>query len=52
MRANRPADVAIEVPPAEEPPPVDLSMLKPIELEPSPEPPPVDFSELKAGRTA
>jgi periplasmic protein TonB len=42
------ADVAIEVPPAEEPPPVDLSMLKPIELEPTPEPPPVDFSELKA----
>ena len=40
-------EVAIEVPPAEEPPPVDLSMLKPIELLPSPEPPPVDFSELK-----
>jgi protein TonB len=46
--ANEPAsDVAIEIPPAEEPPPVDLSMLKPIELVPSPEPPPVDFSELK-----
>lgn len=46
--ASEPAsDVAIEVPPAEEPPPVDLSMLKPIELMPSPEPPPVDFSELK-----
>ena len=45
---NEPAsDVAIDVPPAEEPPPVDLSMLKPIELVPSPEPPPVDFSELK-----
>jgi periplasmic protein TonB len=42
------SDVAIDVPPAEEPPPVDLSMLKPIELAPSTEPPPVDFSELKA----
>ena len=41
------SDVAIDLPPAEEPPPVDLSMLKPIELVPSPEPPPVDFSELK-----
>ena len=41
------SEVAIEVPPAEEPPPVDLSMLKPIELVPSTEPPPVDFSELK-----
>ena len=41
------SDVAIEVPPPEEPPPVDLSMLKPIELVPSPEPPPVDFSDLK-----
>ena len=30
------SDVAIEVPPAEEPPPVDLSMLKPIELCPRP----------------
>jgi protein TonB len=43
------SEVAIEVPPAEEPPPVDFStMVKPIELVPSPEPPPVDFSELKA----
>lgn len=42
------SEVAIDVPPAEEPPPVDLSMLKPIELAPSTEPPPVDFSELKA----
>ncbi len=41
------SEAAIEVPPAEEPPPVDLSMLKPIELVPEPEPPPVDFSELK-----
>jgi periplasmic protein TonB len=39
---------AIEVPPVEEPPPVDFStMVTPIELLPSPEPPPVDFSELK-----
>ena len=47
--ANEPAsDVAIEVPPAEEPPPVDFStMVTPIELVPSPEPPPVDVSELK-----
>jgi protein TonB len=47
--ANEPAsEVAIEVPPAEEPPPIDFStMVKPIELVPSPEPPPVDFSELK-----
>lgn len=47
--ANEPAsDVAIEVPPAEEPPPVDFStMVKQIELVPSPEPPPVDFAELK-----
>jgi periplasmic protein TonB len=46
--ASEPAsDAAIEIPPAEEPPPVDLSLLKPIELVPSPEPPPVDFSELK-----
>lgn len=47
--ANEPAsDVAIEVPPTEEPPPVDFStMVTPIELVPSPEPPPVDFSELK-----
>lgn len=47
--ANEPAsDVTIEVPPAEEPPPVDFStMVTPIELVPSPEPPPVDFSELK-----
>lgn len=43
-----PSDVAMEVPPAEEPPPVDFStMVTPIELVPSPEPPPVDFSELK-----
>jgi len=41
------SEAAIDVPPAEEPPPVDLSMLKPIELAPSPEPPPVDFFELK-----
>ena len=47
--AQEPAsEVAIEVPPAKEPPPVDFStMVKPIELIPSPEPPPVDFSELK-----
>lgn len=47
--ADEPAasEAAIEVPPAEEPPPVDLSMLKPIELVPEPEPPPVDFSELQ-----
>ncbi len=47
--ASEPAsDVAVEVPPAEEPPPVDFStMVTPIELVPSPEPPPVDFSELK-----
>jgi protein TonB len=47
--ANEPAsEVAIEVPPAEEPPPIDFStMVTPIELVPSPEPPPVDFSELK-----
>src|SRR4029453_18254889 len=42
------SDVAVEVPPAEEPPPADLSMLKPSELAPSTDPPPVDFSELKA----
>ncbi len=47
--ANEPAsEVAVEVPPADEPPPIDFStMVKPIELTPSPEPPPVDFSELK-----
>ncbi len=47
--ASEPAsEVAIEVPPAEEPPPIDFStMVTPIELVPSPEPPPVDFSELK-----
>lgn len=47
--ANEPvSDVAIEVAPAEEPPPVDFStMVTPIELVPSPEPPPVDLSELK-----
>jgi protein TonB len=41
------SEVAIDVPPAEEPPPVDLSTLKPIEIAPSTEPPPVDFSQLK-----
>lgn len=46
--ASEPAgDVAVEVPPAEEPPPVDLSLLKPIELAPPPEPPPIDFSVLR-----
>jgi periplasmic protein TonB len=47
--ASEPAsDVAIEVPPAEEPPPVDFAtMVKPVELVPSAEPPPVDVSELK-----
>lgn len=47
--ANKPAgEVAFEVPPAEEPPPIDFStMVKPIELTPSPEPPPVDLSMLK-----
>jgi protein TonB len=47
--ASEPAsEVAIEVPPAEEPPPVDFSTMEtPIELVPSPEPPPVDLSELK-----
>lgn len=47
--ADEPAasKAAIEVPPAEEPPPIDFSMLKPIELVSEPDPPPVDFSELK-----
>ncbi len=42
-----PAERAVEVPPSEEPPPVDLSHLKPIELAPSQEPPPPDFSALR-----
>jgi periplasmic protein TonB len=41
------SEMVVELPPSEEPPPVDWSMLKPIELVPSPEPPPVDVSELK-----
>jgi protein TonB len=41
-------ETAPELPPAEEPPPVDLSMPKPVELAPSQEPPPIDVSELKA----
>ena len=47
--ADEPAasKAAIEVPPAEEPLPIDFSMLKPIELVSEPDPPPVDFSELK-----
>jgi periplasmic protein TonB len=41
------SEMVIELPPSEEPPPVDWSMLKPVELVPTPEPPPVDVSELK-----
>jgi protein TonB len=40
-------ETAIELAPPEEPPPIDLSGLKPIELAPPEEPPPLHASELK-----
>jgi periplasmic protein TonB len=45
---NDARDVAVELPAAEEAPPVDFStMVKPIDLSPTQEPPPLDVSELK-----
>ena len=46
-KPSPPVERAVELPPSEEPPAVDLSHLKPIELAPSQEPPPPDFSALK-----
>jgi protein TonB len=46
-KPSPPLERVVELAPSEEPPPVDLSHLKPIELAPAEEPPPVDLSHLK-----